>query len=130
MATVKNSKIIIDLETAGGPVMVSFKERDIKIAYYSQARKQQGLPLDECEVTEHYDTTDDAVIAARDRIAAGDVMLDIVELVVAHRIQSFQGDVVNKSEHSYDVTADQITEWSKTNRKLNSLSQTKHSEQI
>jgi cytidyltransferase-like protein len=114
MATVKNNRVIIDLETEGGPVMVSFKERDIKIAFYSQVRKQQGLPLDECEVTEHYDTTDDAVIAARDRIATGDVMLDIVELVVAQRIQNFQGEVVNTSEHSYDVTADRITEWSKT----------------
>jgi hypothetical protein len=133
MATQRNDKIIIDLETAGGPVMISFKECDIKIAYVSLSRKAQGLPLDECEITESFDKADEAVIAARDRIASGDVMLDVVEVTVAHRIQSFQGEVVNKSEKFYDVTANKITEWSKSYRRSNNpnlVSQIKHSEHI
>jgi hypothetical protein len=133
MATKSNNRIIIDLETDGGPVMVSFKERDIKIAYCSLARKAQGLPLDECEVIEHFDTPDEAVIAARDRISTGDVMLDVVEVTVANRIQDFNGKVVNKSESFFDVTTDKITEWSKSLRRgsrPNLISQIKHSEHI
>lgn len=133
MATIRKDRIIIDLETEGGPVMVSFKEIDIKITYTSAARLAQGHSLEEAEVIEHFDQTDEAVAAARKHIASGDVMLDVVELTVARRVQNFQGETVNKSEAFYDVTAAKITEWSQNYRRSNTpnlMSQIKHSELI